>query len=510
MIRLTPEYIKEAGGLIPAITRKSVDIVQKIIGNSKVIVPTGLECLNRIITHKNPHLDEYMAILVFRAILPREKQLIPLEEMVLSSTNNDQVAKATWPNAAVFGMGGIHNGGAKALITYDEHTKTGQKKINSSTTYVVLHKIFPSKPPAPLLRLCEEIDHIDAFAGAHYEHLGNYSKDLHDPRILLRKAENKQSSITESFSPQWKEAMVNACIAVLLRALIEKYDTKNIDNFFPRRNYWDKFLRDSLDIFKTKTLLNENPYFLESFNYVKDKILGYNWLNDDAYLIERKPDGSKVKELNKNYKQIQQLAIMPFIAGLCQEYWGAILGQIILSHFWEVRIMRQIDFFHVRKVLKDNIKDYKKNYPFINTEIGTVSLFLCDDGYTMEGELKTPLIIEINARPDMVNIKAALDDFLNRLNQGFGYTLLHQQRTGTIVLTKGKAVPYNEWVKLCDLLIEIEGNSDDRPAGCWHKVEDMKGKLESYILNGNAAHQYVPHSSITGESLMALINRIHE
>jgi hypothetical protein len=507
MIKLTPEYIKESGGLIPSVTRRSAEIVRKIIGNAQFSAPPNIQHLTRIITHKNPHLDEYMAILIFRAILPPEKRLIPLEEMALSSTDNDQVAKAMWPKAAVFGMGGIHTGGAKALVTYDEHTKSGQKKKNGSATMLILHKLFSSKPPTPLLRLCEEIDHVDAFGGAHFKHIGNYIKDLHDVSILLKKANVRQPSIAESLSPQWKEAIINSCIAALLIAIVEKYDQKNKDYIFTRKGYWEVFLRDSLEIYQKKTLLYGSPYFSESFNEVKKRIFAYNWKSDDAYLTERQPDGTRKL---KNNEPIQQLSLMPFIAALCQEYWGPILGQIILSHFWEVRIMRQITFFCVKNTLENNLKDLSRNYPFINSEIGSISLFLCNDVYDPEGELKTPLIIEINAHPNLVNVKAALDDFLNRSNQGFGYTLLHQQRTGTIVLTKGKSTSYEEWVNLCDLLIEIEGNSDEKPAGCWHRTENMEGKLESFLLNGNAAHQYVPKSSINGESLKALINRLHE
>jgi hypothetical protein len=507
MIHLAPEYIKESGGLIPAMTRRSAEIVRKIIGNTQFVMPPNIQHLIRIITHKNPHLDEYLAILIFRAILPPEKRLIPLEEMALSSTDNDQVAKATWPQAAVFGMGGVHTGGAQALITYDEHTQSGQKKKNGSATMFMLRELFNSRPPVPLLRLCEEVDHIDAFGGAHYKHLGNYIKDLHDVNILLKKADIRQPVITESLSAQWKESIINACISALLIGIVEKSNYKNGDYSFTRKDYWEIFLRDSLEIFQAKTLLKNDPHFDESFNEVKKRIFSYNWRSDDAYLTERQPNGTRIKKDNKS---IQQLSLMPFIAALCQEYWGAVLGQIILSHFWEVRIMRQMTLLRVRNALGNNLKDISQNYPFINSEIGSISLFLCDAIYTPEGELKIPLVIEINAHPNLVNVKAALDDFLNRSNQGFGYTLLHQQRTGTIVLTKGKNIPYEEWVKLCDLLIEIEGNSDEKPAGCWHKTENMEGKIESFLLNGNPAHQYAPKSSITGESLKMLIKRLHE
>jgi len=510
MIKLTPDYIKDAGGLLPALTLRSASIVREIIGNTKYNLPQNIDKLNRIITHKNPHLDEYMAILIFRAVLPPDKQLIPLEEMVLSSTNNDQVAKATWPSSAVFGMGGVHTGGAKPLIMYDEHVKSGQKKKNGSATSLMLHKLFVSNIPIQLLQLCEEVDHIDAFGGAHYKHLGIYIKDLHDVHILLKKAEIKQPSIVESMSPSWKEALINACIATLLISIVEKFNPKTENYLFTRKTYWENCLRDSLEIYAKNTLLNGNPNFRESFNEVKKRSLGYNWMRDDTYLTKRSTDGKKVKELDRNNKPIQQLAVMPYIAAICQEYWGPVLGQIILSHFWEARITRQMTFLRVRNALEKELKDFSKNYPFINSEVGNISLHLCNSFTVLDGSLQTPVVIEVNARPDIINAKSAIDDFLASYCHGYGYALLHQQNTGTKVLTKGKNITYDEWVKLCDLLIDIEGNSDEKPAGCWHKIENMEGKLESFLLNGNAAHQYVPKSSITGEGLKALIDRIHE
>ena len=122
MINMTPRYIEEAGGVLRAISLKSAEVVREVLGeeNIKPMNKAKLDHLDRILVHTSPHLDEYLAVLLFRACLPPQKlREVQLEEFTLNSISNDRLAIATWRNAAVFGIGGTHKGGANPLFLFD-------------------------------------------------------------------------------------------------------------------------------------------------------------------------------------------------------------------------------------------------------------------------------------------------------------------------------------------------------------------------------------------------------
>ena len=136
MIIISPQFINQAGGVLQAISLKAAEVVSDLAKETTVTPPTSdqLGRLNHILLHAAPHLDEYMAVLLFRASLPPEKRNLPVEEISLTSRNNDRLAKVIWPTSVVFGIGGTHTGGAYPLLKYDEHVQAGRHRRDTSCT----------------------------------------------------------------------------------------------------------------------------------------------------------------------------------------------------------------------------------------------------------------------------------------------------------------------------------------------------------------------------------------
>jgi hypothetical protein len=496
MINLSSQYIQQSGGLLSAISLKSAEIVRDIIGDVKMNCYSGADQLDFLLTHKEPHLDEYMAILLFRASLPEQQRLVPLDEIILHSTKNDQFAKTLWPSAAVFGMGGAHNGGATPKISIDEHVKTGEKRKATSATKIVMNQLFKGRQvPMPLFKIQGEVDLIDSSGGAHAKHLANYIKKLHDTEFPIKlSSDGRTIAVADILTPTWKQALIEACIAAIMMGINERRD-------FTIKDYWLTPAIASLEDYKNRSLLRHNVFFERSYATIKGMIEKFFRAN----LQVRQTDGQRKSVLNKNGKPIPQLLIMPYLAALCQEYWGPELGHIIMAHFWEARVSANIGFNCVQDVLDKVIGDGSSEVAFQTSEAGTMCFRHYRPSQQPSGGKAVYWILEFTSRPGVNNAKAALLNFLTSRNNGQGYIILRNPSKNNMVLNKGANIKYETWSKLCDLLIAREGNSDSEPAGCWHQVDNIEGRLEGFMLNGNSAHQYVPKSSLSAEGLIDLL-----
>src|SRR5579875_3169988 len=124
-ISLDSSYIEDKGGILNALTYASAQyirtVLKKYIGEANLKRFSQPNKLRRTIIHKNAHLDEYFAELIFRSILPYHLMDIEVSEHVLMSKEDDTYAKISWANGVVFGIHSDEAGGAKALAFYDEH-----------------------------------------------------------------------------------------------------------------------------------------------------------------------------------------------------------------------------------------------------------------------------------------------------------------------------------------------------------------------------------------------------
>ena len=112
LISLTPDDIRDSGGLPQAISRKAAAVIRESFQGLDIrqFPPDTLDEWEYILSHFRPHMDEYLSSLFLRACLPDDMRRLRLGETFLTSRDDDPQAKALWPHAAVLGIGGTVNG----------------------------------------------------------------------------------------------------------------------------------------------------------------------------------------------------------------------------------------------------------------------------------------------------------------------------------------------------------------------------------------------------------------
>jgi hypothetical protein len=176
MIDITSAFIRDSGGLLQALIYKSAEYNESIIGRQNIKGLGGKErYLRRIITHANPHLDEYVGDLLLTAALPQPLRAIPFEEQTIFSRDDDADCKLTWPSSVVLGMGASVSGGATPLVFFDEHSEDATRSA-ASCCQMAADALF-ARLPQSIRTLLHEANSIDQFGSAHDQNLSNIIKE---------------------------------------------------------------------------------------------------------------------------------------------------------------------------------------------------------------------------------------------------------------------------------------------------------------------------------------------
>ena len=502
--------------------------------------------LKYIFLHKNPHIDEYLSSLFFRACLPIEKQNLIVDEVALVSKDNDLVAIQTWPQAAVFGIGNTFSGGAKPLISFDEHVREGEEKaVNSLAMLMKRRLIGNTKAPPPIFRILNEVNHIDSFGGAHQKNLATYIKNLHLAKLSMQKDSNSGSYC---MPPRWKQVIVDVCVTSFMLGIQEqRYDFQASDEWLPA-------IKLSLKRYMKNTSLKENPLFGYAFNRVSHfmtDVFEKELASDRVKLnVSDNKGGKTPKKFSGEY--VDQIMMVPYLPVLIERYFGADIAAIVLSPLWEARVAREIENNMSRKEL-ERVVGGGGELMDAECSLGSLTVLHCDgwgdgskkreggspgepDGglgsgqggapdsgqedmqgsgqeykqgsgkqVAAEGRPPCTLIFELTASEN-ISSPNSINFYISRENAGDGYSIFRDNVNGTIILSKGYSISDDEWKHVCDALILSEGNTNDisGECGCWHITRNKNG-IAAFLLNGNPSHLYVPRSAITAYSLRELV-----
>ena len=518
-------------GVIPAITLTCAQLLREHILKSGMRFKdfefdnfeiNDIASISRILTHADPHTDEYMAMMIIRAALPDYKKLLPLEETYLSDAKDDTRAKLTWPNSILLGFGGSQNGGAQAGILFDEHEseETAGSVKESSATMLVKNKLLKGNLSAPLFHILREVDHLDANGGAASQNLHIYIKRYHS-LDLFSGYDKDGNVINDRMDSVWKEASISACIISLIMA-----ETDGL--FFTSKSYWDQHIKDdviqSLEFYKKHSSLKDDPEFLHVFNaLLKDCTVKFpgNVAKNELYLLTVKTkNGTRTPLTDKKGNKLRQIMLIPYIASLCKTYWGEKLANIIMFPFWESQVQQNITFTKCKRELERIIVE-ANGRPVINvgSPIGQVSILYAN--YSIECEIKgtdnrikrqkCPVVLIDVSSP--IAVRNAMTNVLKEKFNNVGYVLYRNldKNNPAVVLSKGQNIPVKEWEAVVNELLRRDGSADSRKrVGAWHKVTDRHDLLETYILNGNSAHLYVQRVKRTSKGFVKLLNDVHK
>jgi len=462
MLKLTPQDIQSAGGFLSALTKQCEGYVRSVIqskGRINFRYTNELCSLERIIVHTDPHIDEYVAELLFRACLPQttDTPKLQFQELSISSKDNDLNCKNLFPTSAVFGIGSIASGGADALFLFDEHiNKEGKSRTAESCSQIVANSFIPTLPQS-VFTVLREINTIDSFAGAHSQHIGNIVKDIHETRFVFDR--NTKGLLDAN----WKRALIDACVTAVIYCL-----ENNID-LFGKPEEKAEALKQSLTNYAQKSIHRNHEKF-------KDQKKVYRAPN--AVLKDR---NGEIK--NKKGRSIPQLLILSRCCFACYKCWGEIITDIIFMHFWETIFQNQLNF----RIVRDEVKSaFSKKGERFNTSVGSLKRkILGNDLWVVSFSPNNPDFIGVT--------KNAIQNYINNNNKGNAILLLENPFHNTKAIFQLKT-PESVWQKVIKQILSKED--------CWYQAAPY------FILNGNKAHLYHTKSRVDFDVLVKIIEQI--
>jgi hypothetical protein len=499
MIKITSALIQDSGGLLQALIYKSAEFIESIIGRENIKGLGGKErYLRRIITHANPHLDEYVADLLLTAALPRPLRAIPFEEQTIFSRDDDADCKLTWPSSVVLGMGASVSGGANPLVLFDEHSEDATRAA-ASCCQMAADALF-QRLPESLSTLLHEANSIDQFGSAHDQNLGNIIKDFHEVRFAFARDAASGEEVSDFLTPEWKRALVHACLTAVVYCLENGIDLRSE----PEAKV--QALSGPLELYRSNNLRRGHAMFKSADERTKGLYL--NAAQERVFKeagLKAKVANRVVTQKDSSGQEVPQLLIASRVIYACRQCWGEGIATLIALHIFEVEYQAQLNFKAVFQEIKSM---FDNRYSEVNTPIGLLEqsslppVFIKgvrkQRGFATPFEGSYPLIvIGVSPDPGVIKPNRAARSFINKEKSGLGIILVNDTTLGTKAVFKCDNTPYPKWAKLCAALQDLEPNS-------W-SWQQSAGQGYDYILNGTRAHRHMEPSSLTFRTLARLL-----
>ncbi|MBQ7617320.1 MAG: hypothetical protein IJS50_00435, partial [Desulfovibrio sp.] len=315
-----------------------------------------------------------------------------------------------------------------------------------------------------------------ACGGAHPKHLANYTLRLHDYAELC----------TPKLSSAMKQAIIEACLAALLLANEKKIS-------YWEDSFWRKRALVSLKQAAQKSNLHKQNGFEQALTLLQNNLNNFRQPRFQLPKEQANPLSFPAKV------PVLQSLLIPYLAALLPLVYGEELGGKIMGTLWEARLLTQMRYATCLAVLEEHF-GLEPEDGDLETSIGLIRFrnvcISCGNAEMM------PWIIEVTPKPGLCNVRQALISFVRKHHADTALTLLRNLENGSLVLSRGLGIPKELWDSLVNWLIATEGSSDlEGEPGCWHVVTSALGTRADFILNGNAAHQYVPKSKLTVDLL---------
>ncbi|MBO4336101.1 MAG: hypothetical protein J5846_09795 [Desulfovibrio sp.] len=472
--------------LFSSISRLSADFVHDLLKPCALILPKEARDVELLATHLRPHLDEYLAMLLFRACLPEAQRNLPLLETVLTDAQDDPLVRESWSKAAVFGLGGVQNGGSKPLLVFDEHTPTGQQHTASSAVALVTHRLLSSNIlPKALFFILREADLVDALGGAHPKHLANYLLRLHDllPVLQNAKADRPDPCLI-------KRAVAEGALLCLLRAA-------SLDFPYWEEQFWRPRALAQLEAHAASSPFRQQEGFNTAYQQLQSNLARFR---QPHFAV--KENSQTLLGFPLGRKRLFQSLLVPFIAALCPLVLGEKAGRAIMGRLWDARLVTQMRYSLAFDCLEKTLGPQPEAYDGASA-IGHLVFRSLPDKNTAG-----PWVIAVDQKAGLSCVRQALTSYVRKYHADQALTLLHNPESDSSVLSRGSGISKALWDKLIDWLLDWEGSSDQEgQPGAWHVVTNARGERADFILNGNAAHRYARKTKLDADTLVSWLAR---
>lgn len=479
MIEITQRDVQNGGGILSALAFKSAQYVGSVMRDAldKRFLNDGkIDRLHRTVVHKNAHIDEYMAELLFRAALHSKKINIGFKELSIFSSDADYNCVNYWPNAAVFGMGGVHNGGAEALFLFDEHRDDGGR-ARASSAQLVADKIFFKWVPKSILPILQEVNRIDSVGNAHDTNMSNILKTMHDTLFLANDEHDTVNQVLVNPNASWKRSVVDACLTALIFALENGKDVLQIN---------EKMLQSvgrTFNHYIARTPHRSNRYFEDVRDRLKqDYLESHQLIHNRCYWI--------VKDGKRQRSEDPQRLLLSRVAYALDSCWGERVATFVMMHFWETLFQEQMCY---RLVMED----------LHTLESASSDLLITPRGRYERRVGKSAFVIEFSPNPSVLSPKKPLTSYVKKIakeEKKLGLIIVSNRMIMNKVIQKDETFPKDKWSAFVDQIDSIE-------RGRWYTGRNIEnGSLYGYTLNGNYTYQNIEPSELDIDDILRIVN----
>ncbi|MGZ5436985.1 MAG: hypothetical protein ACXWID_08350 [Pyrinomonadaceae bacterium] len=410
----------------------------------------------RIVTRKDPSLDNYFAELLLRASYIETSFCPEFEEIVVRGSDEELPTKLNpqIKGAVLIGIGGKSNN-RDIIAAYDEHSDDGTRTVDSASQVVFFKYLDKHKQNKAgirsILPVLNEINFVDSHGEMGENHLNRMVKDLHFSKF------HRPGFIIEEYPAQWKRAVVGA---VLTAVCIKNKELRAIDISQAGkqlREVWKHYRKRREELVQNGLLMPIAEMGITA-DQVFNKALGRT--------------ASEPRNALEVKKETKFLFTMRRILWALEAVWGEKLAHFVINFFLEAKLQLGAEFEKTSKLAFDE---------------------------TVIPEAQCSLIYYLLSVEDLKPERGILAQLKKQEKEGF--IVIKDSHRHTTAIMKSHFLPNEKWTRFVRWL-------QDREPGRWFVMFNEEKGFSEFILNGTRAYLTLEPSALSKDELIAGIREI--
>lgn len=398
----------------------------------------------KVVTRKNPSLDNYFAGLLLRSCYEPLDYLPGYEEHIIYGSQDELPSSlnARLIGSILIGIGGRSNN-PDFVKVYDEHSYHGTRTVQSASQIVFEQHLgrYKDHPGVQsVARLLNEINIIDSEGGASFDHLYNILKSLNVAEFI------HPGFVFEPLHPQWKRAVIEACLMSVSVGGddFQSYELEQATNDLEKE--WDTYISK---IERRIKYGFPDKIIPEATQGIKEAILQ----------PKERPIGGQPSRLT-----------LRRILFAFRHFWHPSIATYLLEFLFEALRQGQQSFTEIKNT-DVSMRTLHGNYGFIY--------------YQMEPKDRLPHR-GLLARTNSQAMKCLI--------------LIFDPAHETTAIFGSKHLPKKVWRRFVDSLLQREGDN------VWYIPTAADGSYAHFVLNGTEYYRGIPKTALSEDEIFNIFS----
>lgn len=400
----------------------------------------------KVVTRKNPSLDNYFAGLLLRSCYEPVDYLPGYEEHVIQGSQDELPSSlnARLVGSILIGIGG-RSSNPDFVKVYDEHSHHGTRTVPSASQVIFdehLGRYGERAGVQSVVNLLDEINAIDSGGGASFDHLYNILKSLNVAEFI------HPGFVFEPLHPQWKRAVVEACLMSVCATGddFQNYEAEQALSDLERE--WEMYLSK---IEKRIKYGFPDKIIPEAIQVIKKNIL-----RPAERMVAGRPSRLTLRKILFAFRH----------------FWHPSISAYLIEFLFEAMRQSQQSFAEMRNS-DVPIRTLPGNYGFLY--------------YQMEPKDRLPHRGLIS-RTNNLSVRCLI--------------VIFNPAHETTAIFGGKHLPQKLWRRFVDSLLEREGD------GVWYTPTAADGTYANFVLNGTEYYRGIPKTAFGEDDIFKIFSEV--